>query len=424
MQMSPIFWTQEQDIGPQARAGHACAYDSSTQRVVVFGGDPGGMPLADTWAWDGNLWTQIADTGPSPRHGAALVDEPSRGRLLLFGGGLGSDVLDDTWVFGGGAWTQVADTGPLARVNHAMAYDQQRQRVVLFGGQAAGLFGDTWEWDGDQWTQVEDAGPAGRAGHAMAYDQAASRTVLFGGWNIGNSFNDTWAWNGTAWTQLADTGPEPRAEAAMVGADGVLLFGGVNTVDPGVATADRVMYGDTWQLTGDAWTKVQDIGPAARYGHSLALRGDVSRATLFGGAAAFAQPQDPTLAGGLTRDTWEVPVASSPLQPVPGQVTVMAVGVQPDTVPIGGGMLSVNVMLTQPAPYNMGLNAVILQDLGGNFQPASPQGFDIPQLVVQAGMATFDFQIVRNADPLLPGQYAIGVGAGPMVEAIASFTVM
>ena len=76
--------------------------------------------------------------------------------------------------------------------------------------------------------------------------------------------NDTWAWNGTAWTQLADTGPEPRAEAAMVGAGGVLLFGGVNAVDPAVAPADRVVYGDTWQLAGDTWTKAQDIGPSAR----------------------------------------------------------------------------------------------------------------------------------------------------------------
>ena len=155
--MPPIFWTQEQDIGPQPRVSHACAYDTASQRVIVFGGDPGGQPLDDTWAWDGNLWTQVADMGPSPRHGAGIVDEAASQRLLLFGGGSGPDVLDDTWVFGAGGWTQVADTGPSARINHAMAYDPQRQRAVLFGGQAAGLFGDTWEWDGRRW-ELKDAG--------------------------------------------------------------------------------------------------------------------------------------------------------------------------------------------------------------------------------------------------------------------------
>ena len=426
--MSPIFWTQEQDIGPQRRVGHACAYDAATQRVILFGGDPGGPPLDDTWAWDGDLWTQVADMGPSPRHGATLVDEPADQRLLLFGGGTGADVLDDTWVFGAGGWTQVADTGPAARINHAMAYDQERERAVLFGGQAAGLFGDTWEWDGDQWTQVEDVGPVARAGHAMAFDQATSRIVLFGGWNIGASLNDTWAWNGTAWTQLADTGPEPRAEAAVVGAGGrVLLFGGVNAVDPALAPADRVVYGDTWQLVGDSWTKVQDIGPSFRYGHTLAYRTQAGRVTLFGGASVFAPPQDPTLAGGLGRDTWEVPITSAQPGngPDPGAaVLVTSVGVQPSVASVVGDTLGVYVQLNSPQPYDVNLDAAIFQETGGMFQPANPPGFTIPQpIVVPAGMVTTTFQIVRDADPLPAGQYVIGVGIGGTIMDGGSFTV-
>jgi hypothetical protein len=426
--MAPIFWTQEQDIGPQSRVGHACAYDATAQRVIVFGGDPGGAPLADTWTWDGNLWTQVADIGPSPRHGAVLVDETPRQRQLLFGGGVGMDVLDDTWVCADGVWTQVADTGPPARVNHTMAYDPQRQRAVLFGGQAAGLFGDTWEWDGEQWTQMEDVGPVARAGHAMAFDPAASRIVLFGGWNIGASFNDTWAWNGTSWTQLADTGPEPRAEAAMVGAGGrVLLFGGVNAVDPAVAPADRVIYGDTWQLIDDTWTKVQDIGPSARYGHTLAYRAQPGRVTLFGGASTFAAPQDPTLAGGLKRDTWEVPITSA--QPDDGildlgaVVLVTSVGVQPNVASMAGDALGVYVQLNVPPANDVVLEAAIFQDIGGNFQPVNPSGFTIPQpIVVQAGMVTTNFQIVRDANPITPGQYVIGVGIGTVMAA-GTFTV-
>jgi len=55
-----IFWTQKQDIGASARMSPALAYDALHDRVVVFGGDPGGAPLADTWQWDGKLWTRFS----------------------------------------------------------------------------------------------------------------------------------------------------------------------------------------------------------------------------------------------------------------------------------------------------------------------------------------------------------------------------
>jgi hypothetical protein len=59
--------------------------------------------------------------------------------------------------------------------------------------------------------------------------------------------NDTWLWDGTAWTQAADTRPEPRAASAMVAAATVLLFGGVNSIDPNLPNANRIIYGDSWR---------------------------------------------------------------------------------------------------------------------------------------------------------------------------------
>ena len=416
--MPPIFWTQKQDIGPANRAAHALAYDAAHQRVILFGGDPGGPPLADTWAWDGTLWTQIADTGPAPRRGASLVDEVAQQRVLLFGGGPELDVLGDTWVCVNDEWTQVADTGPAPRVHHAMAYDLGRGRVVAFGGQAAGLFGDTWEWDGSEWTQVQDVGPVARAGHLMAYDAANSRVVLFGGWDLNGAYNDTWAWNGTTWTQIADTGPQPRSNGAMVGTGGgMLLFGGVNSVDPVLDPADRVVFGDTWQLTGDLWTKVQDIGPSARWGHGMAFRLDAGRALLFGGGTTFAAPEDSGLVPGLRRDTWEVAVAAvgpgpDPDQPQPGQVEVASVSVQPDAVANAGDVIDVFVQLTAASPTDVTLIAAIFADDGtGNWMPVQPPGFDIPSPIgVSGGMDITQFPITRDSNPLTPGPYAIGVG--------------
>jgi hypothetical protein len=412
MQMPPIFWTQKQDIGPSGRTSASLTFDSARQRVILFGGDPGGSPVADTWAWENSLWTQVADTGPSPRRGASLVDETANGRVMLFGGGSGVDVLGDTWVCADGDWTQVADTGPAPRVHHGMAYDAVRQRVVLFGGQAAGLFGDTWEWDGMEWTQVQDVGPTARAGHALAFDALTSNVILFGGWDLNGPNGETWAWNGTAWTQIADTGPGPRSGSAMAGTEGaILLFGGVNNVDPGLDPADRIVFGDTWQLGGPTWTKVQDIGPSPRWGHGMVYRALAGRVMLFGGATTFASAEDPALAPGLRRDTWEVPVAAQTEQPPTGTVDVAVVSVQPNSVSNAGDVIDVFVQLTGPAPSDLTLIAGIFADLGGGFQPAQPPGFAVPDpITVSAGMDNVPFQIVRDSQPVPAGSYAIGVG--------------
>ena len=423
-----IFWTQKQDIGPSARVGHALAYDALHDRVVVFGGDPGGAPLADTWQWDGTLWTQVADTGPSARHGTAMAFEPQEQRVVLFGGASGPNLLSDTWAWNGADWTQVADTGPQARSGHAVAYDAARTRLVLFGGAGVGGgLSDTWVWDGNEWTQVQDVGPSPRKGHAMAYDQTAQGVFLFGGAGAnGTGQNDTWAWDGSTWTQIADTGPDPRVGAALASNGGVLLFGGINSVDPGLPPANRVTYGDTWRWTADGWMKAQDIGPAARWGHGMAFRTQSGRAMLFGGATSFAPAEDSNLVPGLRLDTWELPlVQDQPPPPPVGTVEVTSVTVQPNAVPnVAGLVLSVGVALSGPAPVDIPLLVGIFVDDGNGYQPAQPPGFDIPQMpMVSQGSAGTQFTVVRNADPIAPGNYAVGVGIqGGQIQA-GFFTV-
>jgi hypothetical protein len=428
-----IFWTQKQDIGPSARMSHALAYDALHDRVVVFGGDPGGAPLGDTWQWDGKLWTQVADTGPSARHSAAVGYEPQTQRIVLFGGASGPSVLGDTWAWNRAEWTQVADTRPIARAGHAMAYDDALTRIVLFGGAAgAGLMGDTWQWDGNEWTQVQDVGPTARRGHGMAYDANAQRAVLFGGaGSSGTGQNDTWAWDGSMWTQLADTGPDPRVGHALVADGGLVLFGGINSIDPALPAASRVVYGDTWRWVADGWTKVQDIGPAPRWGHGMAYRGQAGKAMLFGGSTVFAPAQDANLKPGLLLDTWELPLAISQEpgggQPggVPTSVQVASVTVQPNAVSAMGDAVGVGVTLTGPTPIDIQLVAYIFMDDGsGQFVPSQPQGFDLPgSIMVQTGGAGTQFQMTRNADPLMPGNYAVGVGVDTSNMQAGFFTV-
>jgi len=350
--MPSFFWTQKQDIGPSNRTSHGLTYDGDRKRVVLFGGDPGGPPFADTWSWDGALWTQVADTGPSARHGLAMAFDSARKCIVLFGGASGSNLFADTWTWDGTEWTQVADTGPAARSGHALAYDNARERVVLFGGRtAANPLGDTWEWDGTEWTQVQDVGPSARLAHAMAFDPTSSRLVLFGGAGTsGAGLNDTWLWDGTAWTQAADTGPDPRAASAVVAASTIVLFGGVNSIEPLLtAPATRLIYGDSWRWDGHAWTEVQNIGPAPRWGHGMAFRSDASRIVLVGGLSVFGPAQDASLQAGLMRDTWEHLDQSVAPGPGPSPVTIQSLAITPSLVPEGGTASGV-ITLSGPAP--------------------------------------------------------------------------
>jgi hypothetical protein len=261
-----------------------------------------------------------------------MAFDSARKCIVLFGGASGSHLLADTWTWDGTEWTQVADTGPAARSGPALAYDDARERVVLFGGStAANPFGDTWEWDGTDWTQVQDVGPSARRAHAMAFnvlpDGSGAGVVLFGGAGAnGAGLNDTWLWNGAAWTQAADTGPDPRAASAMVAVtNAVVLFGGVNSIDPGFPSANRIIYGDSWRWNGNVWTEVQDIGPAPRWGHGMAfpkIGAAVGRIVLFGGSSVFGPAQDASLQVGVMRDTWEARDEVVAPAPAPSPVTI------------------------------------------------------------------------------------------------------
>ena len=390
--MAGLFWTQEQDIGPSARAGHAMAFDAARHRVVLFGGDSlGSAFLADTWAWDGQFWTQEQDIGPSARTGHQLAFDSSRSRVVLFGGRTEATVLNgDTWEWDGQYWTQVADTGPSPRTGHQLAFDDQRSTVVLFGGEAANaaLCRDTWEWDGQTWTQRDDTGPSARRQHAMAFD---GRVVLFGGDTGGTTVGDTWEWDGASWTQVADTGPDPCAGAAMA-FDGfaVLLFGGIASLT--ASNPPPRLFGLSWEWDGQHWTSRQDIGPAPRWGHALAFDSDRVRPVLFGGLAA--PPGDESAAGHLLGDTWETSVTA------PAKLTQLIL--DPDMPVIGfvsTNSITVTVGLDQAASAATAVTVAF--QTGPTLQVTIPAGKTTAQ-----GSVLFPWAGVK------PGDYTVRASLG------------
>jgi len=399
--MAGLFWTQEQDIGPSARGGHATAFDSDHHRVVLFGGDSLRSTLfGDTWAWDGKAWTQVGDTGPSPRTGHHLVYDSAGPSGVLFGGRSSSGALNgDTWMWDGELWTQVADTGPDPRTGLQMAFDMARSQVVLFGGEAAGnaLRRDTWEWDGQVWTQRDDTGPTARRQHALTFDSTRGRVVLFGGDTGGTTVGDTWEWDGTSWTQVADTGPDPCAGAAMTfDGSAVLLFGGTESI--AASNPPPRLFGLTWQWDGQHWTALQDIGPAPRWGHTIAFDSNRGRLVLFGGVSV--PPGDPNAADHALADTWET---AAPEATATGEVQLTSIAITPDTVTAAvlntsPSALTLSVGLDHPAPANGVMVDIAVSNAGvelgtlGLPVPASSSGAQMPNPLVSAGLPAADYQ--------------------------------
>jgi hypothetical protein len=165
---------------PPPRNGHAAAYMSSIDRVVIFGGSGPTGALSDTWVWDGTTWTDVTPSvSPPGRHGQAMAYDARRARLVLL------DAAGATWEFDGATWASVVSSGgPATRDYYAIAYDPIRQRVVLTGGLGVNVRGDTWEWDGTQWHHEVQLDADARWWSALVYSAVERRILMFGGFGF------------------------------------------------------------------------------------------------------------------------------------------------------------------------------------------------------------------------------------------------
>ncbi len=289
-------WTNAnpEEPAPSGRWRHAMAYDSESDRVILFGGDTG-LSNGETWAYDleRNAWSNMNPvTSPPPRWGHAMSYDSQTDRMILFGGA--TQHSNETWAynFNTNEWRNTTPPiGPSARRDAAMAYDSESDRIVLFGGYTLDEnLDDTWTYDVDTntWTEMApQQGPSARWGPAMAYDAESDRVILFGGYSGFNPLNDTWAYDLDAneWTAMQSSfvQPSPRTNHAMAynaELDRVVLFGG--------ATGSPFEDGETWlyDFDLDLWTNATPTtSPSARFGQGMAYDAKSAHVVLFGGSS-------------------------------------------------------------------------------------------------------------------------------------------
>lgn len=195
-------------------------FDAKRMKVILFGGYSYTTgALGDLWEWDGiaGTWTNrtpspLPPSWPPARGGHVLAFDATSSRAVLFGGNsLGAaGYLNDLWEWDGaaGTWTNrtpvpLPAVWPAPIVNAALAFDYIHGRLVLFGSGRCDKGGssDLWEWDGPSnvWVNRTPASlpaswPPARAGARAAFDAGRNLVVMFGGGNMTGSLGDTWEW--------------------------------------------------------------------------------------------------------------------------------------------------------------------------------------------------------------------------------------
>lgn len=162
-------WTKlsdaDDDGGPAGRYYPASAFDAASARFYIWGGALNASPLFiepgnDLWSWsDDEGWMEHTITGEGPSTRTFLGDtyDSSRNRIIIFGGQRGdfsSLAFNDTWALSleDYTWTQLHDgeTGkaPSTRMHAALQYDEAADRYLLFGGHTdEGDGNDVWAFD-------------------------------------------------------------------------------------------------------------------------------------------------------------------------------------------------------------------------------------------------------------------------------------
>lgn len=256
---------------PPALTSVSMAYDSESDRVILFGGYNGASFLNETWAYDykNNTWTDMKPSkSPSVRYANPMEYDSKNDRVILFGGADVSKNLNDTWAYdyNSDTWTNmVSIVGPSIRHASLMGYDSHSGRIVLFGGcisiASNQYFDDTWTYDykNNTWKNVT-AGtkPSARIGSGFAYYEQSDRIVLFGGYGKTGGNDETWTFDldNKLWQLESPTvKPSARWSAALAydSESGVMIFFG---------GYDFSAKGDTWAYTMEKYPSVVFMDPA------------------------------------------------------------------------------------------------------------------------------------------------------------------
>ena len=344
---------------PAAREGHAAVYDSTGDRMVVFGGRSDTGVRNDVWVlskatgFNYPAWSALSPSGtpPAARMNASAVYDPASNRMIVFGGDDGAPsptALGDVWVLtnangtgGSPAWIALtpAGTPPAARSGHGAAYDAPHDRMMVFGGDTnpaacGGESNEVWVLDHASglggtptWSLLAASGvaPSARANAGVMYDEATNRLIVTGGDACGSANSDAFlleAGNGlggpSSWSAISPLAPAPAGwSLARHAYDRTLQwvdsYGGKFGAEP---TDSAYTLTSANSGAGSSWYRRLAYGdrPPARSRHSMIMANASHTAVVFGGRTS----------SGLVNDVWRRQANQGPVLEVDPPVALPA----------------------------------------------------------------------------------------------------
>ncbi|MCE7737660.1 MAG: hypothetical protein GPJ54_22405 [Candidatus Heimdallarchaeota archaeon] len=257
---------------PSVRIHHNMVYNSVNEKIILYGGLLDGVFGSDTWEFDyiSNAWKELNPLkSPKPFGYHAMAYDSTENKVIMFGGISTVYVTGETWEYDYDTnnWTELKPSySPTARRYHDMAYDSVNEKIILFGGKATSRSGtgladsaETWTYDykTNNWTELTPAiSPPARSRQTIEYDPINQVFLMYGGASSAGILTDTWVYNyeNNTWTEMnpLNQPTEPRYNIDIVYDVSIkkfVLFGGWN---------QTYAFDDTWlyDYSDNAWNEI------------------------------------------------------------------------------------------------------------------------------------------------------------------------
>ena len=210
-------WTDmEPAEGPSGLIGPRMVYDAESDRVILFGGidaaniSTGLKYLDDTWAydWDSNSWTKMEpELVPLGRNYHAMAYDSDSDRVIMWGGHTRPHKASVwSYDYNTDTWEELETSGAPEVGNYSsMVYVPETGKMVLFGGVDGDevAHNDTWayNYENNTWHKDYKTPVDARGWQAMTYITGANRIIIFGGGPDRNHYTDElWVYDPTART--------------------------------------------------------------------------------------------------------------------------------------------------------------------------------------------------------------------------------
>ncbi len=315
-----ITYTENSSIEvPLARNHHAMAYDAESDRIILFGGfDPNTDTIFnDTWVYDynSNTWINMHPVNfPQARLSPAMTYDSTSDKIILFGGlTVINDQpveFNDTWAYdyNSNTWANLNPSiAPPARIAHRLTYDSSSDLILLQGGHTPSknlghLDIWTYKYSENNWTELSIGNKPTEMDYSLfIYDNESDQTISFG------SNSETWYFDvdTNIYTKINPTfSPSGRLGGAAVynpNDDKIILFGGTVSYSSGM--------NDLWVFDFNEmnWTELNpSLNPAPRFFSNMAFDIESDKAIIFGGGSSLnGIPKNDTWSYDLKLNSWE-----------------------------------------------------------------------------------------------------------------------